>query len=172
MMSDRKRVMMWLVAAVRGPFQSVQSGARLPIPAGILWIPVFSVPVAFFSQESQFLFRRNLVRNIIRKPVCMGPTQEAMQEMNLVDKKQITLCRHFLYSILRYTADSYKAVQKQSFILLPFLEAKVGMKSIKSITCFCQCYYSGQCSAPHKLKHLCIKRRLANQLGGCYMAPI
>jgi hypothetical protein len=33
--------------------------ARLPIPAGILRIPVFSAPVAFFSQESRFLFRRN-----------------------------------------------------------------------------------------------------------------
>ncbi len=29
--------------------------ARLHIPAGILRIPVFSVPVAFFSQESRFL---------------------------------------------------------------------------------------------------------------------
>ena len=35
--------------------------ARLPIPAGILRIPVFSVPVALFSQESQFLFRRNII---------------------------------------------------------------------------------------------------------------
>ena len=33
---------------------------RLPIPAGILRIPVFSIPVAFFSQESRFLFRRNI----------------------------------------------------------------------------------------------------------------
>jgi hypothetical protein len=33
--------------------------ARLPIPAGILRIPVFSAPVALFSQESQFLFHRN-----------------------------------------------------------------------------------------------------------------
>ena len=32
---------------------------RLVIPAGILRIPVFSVPVALFSQESRFLFRRN-----------------------------------------------------------------------------------------------------------------
>ncbi len=29
MMSDRKWVMMWLVAAVRGPFQSVQSGGGI-----------------------------------------------------------------------------------------------------------------------------------------------
>jgi hypothetical protein len=35
---------------------------RLHIPAGILRIPVFSVPVAFFSQESQFLFRYNFFR--------------------------------------------------------------------------------------------------------------
>jgi hypothetical protein len=35
---------------------------RLHIPAGILGIPVFSVPVAFFSQESRFLFRRNFFR--------------------------------------------------------------------------------------------------------------
>ena len=32
---------------------------RLVIPAGILRIPVFSVPVALFSQESRFLYRRN-----------------------------------------------------------------------------------------------------------------
>ena len=36
-----------------------QSMARLVTPAGILRIPVFSVPVALFSQESRFLFRRN-----------------------------------------------------------------------------------------------------------------
>ncbi len=30
-MSDRKRVMMWLVAAVRGPFQSVQLGGILHV---------------------------------------------------------------------------------------------------------------------------------------------
>ncbi len=33
--------------------------ARLVIPAGILQIPVFSISVPFFSQESRFLFRRN-----------------------------------------------------------------------------------------------------------------
>ena len=50
-------------------------GARLPIPAaGILRIPVFSVPVARFEQESRFLFRRNLGRKAIRNPVCMVPT--------------------------------------------------------------------------------------------------
>ena len=32
---------------------------RLHIPAGILRIPVFSVPVALFPQESGFLFRHN-----------------------------------------------------------------------------------------------------------------
>jgi hypothetical protein len=37
----------------------VQLVARLHIPAGILRIPVFSVPVALFPQESGFLFRRN-----------------------------------------------------------------------------------------------------------------
>ena len=37
------------------------STARLHIPAGILRIPVFSVPIACFSQESQFSFRSNLV---------------------------------------------------------------------------------------------------------------
>jgi hypothetical protein len=36
-----------------------EEDARLPIPAGILRIPVFSAPVALFSQESRFLFRRN-----------------------------------------------------------------------------------------------------------------
>jgi hypothetical protein len=35
---------------------------RLPTPAGILWIPVFSVAVTLFSQESQFLFRRNFFK--------------------------------------------------------------------------------------------------------------
>jgi hypothetical protein len=38
---------------------SWQAMARLVIPAGILRIPVFSIPVHFFSQESRFLFRRN-----------------------------------------------------------------------------------------------------------------
>ncbi len=33
--------------------------SRLHFPAGILRIPVFSVPVALFPQESWFLFRRN-----------------------------------------------------------------------------------------------------------------
>ncbi len=36
--------------------------SRLHIPTGILRIPVFSVPVAFFSQESRFLFRCNFFR--------------------------------------------------------------------------------------------------------------
>jgi hypothetical protein len=35
--------------------------ARLVIPTGILRIPVFSSPVALFSQESQFLFLRNFL---------------------------------------------------------------------------------------------------------------
>ena len=35
--------------------------ARLVIPAGILRIPVFSSPVALFSQESRFLFLRNFL---------------------------------------------------------------------------------------------------------------
>jgi hypothetical protein len=48
--------------------------ARLHIPAGILRIPVFPISVALFSQKSQFLFRHNLGRKAIRKPVCMGPT--------------------------------------------------------------------------------------------------
>ncbi len=39
--------------------QTKVTRARLPIPAGILRIPVFSAPVALFSQESQFLFRCN-----------------------------------------------------------------------------------------------------------------
>jgi hypothetical protein len=33
----------------------------LVIPAGILRIPVFSSPVALFSQESRFLFLRNVL---------------------------------------------------------------------------------------------------------------
>ncbi len=40
-------------------FSYRRHSARLPIPAGILRIPVFSVHVALFSQESRFLFRRN-----------------------------------------------------------------------------------------------------------------
>jgi hypothetical protein len=47
--------------------------ARLPIPAGILLIPVFSAPVALFSQESRFLFRRNFFGTSSGKSVCMGP---------------------------------------------------------------------------------------------------
>ena len=38
---------------------SYKESPRLPIPAVILRIPVFSIPVALFSQESRFLFRRN-----------------------------------------------------------------------------------------------------------------
>ncbi len=37
-----------------------QQRTRLHIPVGILWIPVFFIPVALFSPESRFLFRRNL----------------------------------------------------------------------------------------------------------------
>ena len=45
---------------------------RLHIPAGILRIPVFSVPIAFFSQESQFSFHSNLV---YRKKKEQKPSQ-------------------------------------------------------------------------------------------------
>jgi hypothetical protein len=38
---------------------STSSEARLVISVGILQIPVFSTPVALFSQESRFLFHRN-----------------------------------------------------------------------------------------------------------------
>jgi hypothetical protein len=41
--------------------QRTEFPARLHIPAGILWIPVFSVPIASVSQESQYWFRSNLV---------------------------------------------------------------------------------------------------------------
>jgi hypothetical protein len=47
---------------------------RLPFPAGILRIPVFSVPVALFPQESGFLFRRKKKIYPLRNPVCTGPT--------------------------------------------------------------------------------------------------
>ena len=46
--------------------------SRLHIPAGILRIPVFSVPIACFSQESQFSFRSNLV---YRKKKEQKPSQ-------------------------------------------------------------------------------------------------
>ncbi len=47
-------------AVVADEFDKIDEiSARLVIPAGILRIPVFSVPVALFSQESRFLFRRN-----------------------------------------------------------------------------------------------------------------
>jgi hypothetical protein len=52
-----------------------KSEARLPIPAGILRIPVFSVPVALFSQESRFLFRRNFFgtpSEILSVWACVG----------------------------------------------------------------------------------------------------
>ena len=42
-----------------GELHHPQATTRLPIPAGILRIPVLSVPVALFPQESGFLFRRN-----------------------------------------------------------------------------------------------------------------
>jgi len=51
---------MAIVRRVSGEFSPWYS-SRLHIPAGILRIPEFSVPMACFSQESQFLFRRNLV---------------------------------------------------------------------------------------------------------------
>jgi hypothetical protein len=51
-------VVVIIVIIVRS-FDCCFGGARLPILAGILQIPVFSVPVALFSQESRFLFRRN-----------------------------------------------------------------------------------------------------------------
>ncbi len=41
--------------------RNMPSNARLVIPAGILRIPVFSSPVALFSQESRFLFLRNFL---------------------------------------------------------------------------------------------------------------
>ncbi len=37
---------------VQHPSTGVEAESRLLIPAGILRIPVFSVPVAFFSQDS------------------------------------------------------------------------------------------------------------------------
>jgi hypothetical protein len=40
-------------------YQVFDFEARLPIPAGILRIPVFSAPVVFFSEDSQFLFCHN-----------------------------------------------------------------------------------------------------------------
>ncbi len=47
---------------------------RLHISAGILWIPVFSIPVACFKQKSQFLFHHNLGKKAIGKLVCMVST--------------------------------------------------------------------------------------------------
>ena len=47
----------------------------LPNPAGILRIPVFSVPVALFPQESGFLFRRNFFftpSEILSVWACVG----------------------------------------------------------------------------------------------------
>jgi hypothetical protein len=41
--------------------KGLKEDPRLVIPAGILRIPVFSSPVALFSQESQFLFLRNFL---------------------------------------------------------------------------------------------------------------
>ncbi len=48
----------------KAPVRSVYMVPRLHISAGILRIPAFSVPVAFFSQESRFLFRRNFFRTV------------------------------------------------------------------------------------------------------------
>ncbi len=65
-----------------------ESSARLPIPAGILRIPVFFAPVALFSQESQFLFRRDFFgtssgnlsvwghrRKLHRTSICLTKTE-------------------------------------------------------------------------------------------------
>jgi hypothetical protein len=47
-------------SVLRVPTSYVDS-RLLHTPAGILWIPAFSVPIACFAQESRFLFRHNLV---------------------------------------------------------------------------------------------------------------
>jgi hypothetical protein len=49
-----------------------QPAARLVIPVGILRIPVFSAPVMLFSQESQFLFRRNFFGTLSGKLSVWG----------------------------------------------------------------------------------------------------
>ena len=51
---------MHTVCVMDGPLATYKLHARLHIPVGILQIPVFSVPVALFPQESRFMFRRNL----------------------------------------------------------------------------------------------------------------
>ena len=53
-------------------YMTLLCGTRLHIPAGILRIPVFSVPINCFSQESQFSFRSNLV---YRKKKEQKPSQ-------------------------------------------------------------------------------------------------
>jgi len=47
--------------------------ARLPIPAGILWIPVFSIPVAFFHRNHDSCSAGKFSEPL-GNPVCMGPT--------------------------------------------------------------------------------------------------
>jgi len=47
---------------------------RLPIPAGILWIPVFSDPVAFFFTGITIPVPPEYFQNPLGNPVCMGPT--------------------------------------------------------------------------------------------------
>jgi hypothetical protein len=65
-------------------------GARLPIPAGILRIPVFSAPVVPFSQESRFLFCRNFFE---RHPeTCLyGAYVESYVGYQFVRQKQNTI---------------------------------------------------------------------------------
>ncbi len=67
--NNNTHAMLKVNASLESPMQGLHSeslwtgmlsGARLHIPAGILRIPVFSVLVALFPQESRFLFRRNL----------------------------------------------------------------------------------------------------------------
>ena len=53
----------------------INTWPRLHFPAGILRIPVFSIPVALFSQESRFLFRRNFFgtpSEILSVWACVG----------------------------------------------------------------------------------------------------
>jgi hypothetical protein len=46
------------LAPITSAVTAARNEARLHIPAGILRIPVFSVPIACFSQESQFFLNK------------------------------------------------------------------------------------------------------------------
>jgi hypothetical protein len=57
----------------KNPSTGVEAESRLPILTGILRIPVFSVPVAFFHRNHDSCSAGTFLLPL-RNPVCMGST--------------------------------------------------------------------------------------------------